>query len=127
MPISYSIASSAIVSTAVGTSMPSARAVCVLMTSADAVDCRRRPKRLRSLLHTCDHCVRPCAAFVGRRREDRQICVAARERMEADLTIPDGCKLAAQKAWRGSVFRGRPDGVYDSNASSRLECRSEVI
>src|SRR5271163_4894388 len=85
----------------------------------------RKRKIPLSLTHS--YCVRSCAASVGRRREDRQICVAARQRMEADLTIPDGCKLAAQKAWRGSVFRGRPDGVYDSDASSRLECRSEVI
>ena len=87
------------------------------MTSANLVGCRRKPKRLRSLLCTGDHCARPCAAFVGRQREDRHICVAARERVEGDLAIPDDSKLAAQKTWRGTVLRGRRDGVDDPDAS----------
>jgi hypothetical protein len=60
-------------------------------------------------------------AFVGRRREDRQICVATRERMKANLSIPDGCKLAAQEAWRGTVLRGRPDGIDNPDANARLK------
>jgi hypothetical protein len=35
-----------------------------LMTSANLVGWRRKPKRLRSLMCTGDHCARPCAAFV---------------------------------------------------------------
>src|ERR1700730_10507649 len=64
-----------------------------------------KPKRL--LLRTRDYCVRPWAAFVGRRR--------------------DGCKLAAQKAWRGTMVHGRPDSIDNPDASARLERRSEVI
>ena len=107
--------------------MQSERAVCRWMTSANVVDCRRRPQGLRLLLRTRGHCVRPCVAFVGRRREDRQICVAARERMEGDLAIPDDGKLAAQKTWRGTVLRGRSDGVDDPDASAGLERRREII
>jgi hypothetical protein len=47
--------------------------------------------------------------------------------MEGDLAIPDDCKLAAQKTWRGTVLRGRPDGVDDPDASAGLECRREII
>ena len=63
-------------------------------------------------------------AVCGFRRtaaRNRQICVAARERMEGDLAIPDDCKLAAQKTWRGTVLRGRPDGVDDPDASAGPE------
>ena len=97
------------------------------VASGEWADTKVRGKPGISLSLTRYYCVRSCAAFVERRREDRQICVAASQRMEADLTIPDGCNLAAQKAWRCPVFRGRPDGVYDSDASAKLECRSEVI
>ena len=47
--------------------------------------------------------------------------------MEANLAIPNGCKLAAQKAWWSAVLRGRPNGVDDADASTRLERWSEVI
>ena len=71
--------------------------------------------------------LRPWATFVGRRREDRQICVAAHERVEGNLAIPDDCKLAAQKTWRGTVLRGRRDGVNNPDASTGLERRREII
>ena len=79
------------------------------------------------LLRTRDYCVRPCAAFVGRRRKDRQVGAAARERMKANLMISNGRKLAAQKAWWGTMVHGRPDGIDNPDPSARLERRSEVI
>ena len=42
-----------------------------------------------------DHSFRPRPALDGRWREDRQIGVAAREAIEADLAIPYGSKLTA--------------------------------
>jgi len=45
----------------------------------------------------CNYRFRPRALCNGRRREDREIGVAARESIEAVLAIPDGCKLATSK------------------------------
>jgi hypothetical protein len=35
----------------------------------------------------------------GGRREDRKVGVAARGAIEADLLIPNGCKLTVQETW----------------------------
>ena len=66
----------------------------------------------------CDDGLRRRAACNGRWREDGQIGVAARESIEADLAIPDGCKLTAKDTWRGTVL-GRGTESVDNARRAR--------
>ena len=64
----------------------------------------------------CMQLSRPTACGLQRTaREDREIGVAARESIEADLAIPDGCKLVTSKfiSLSGGRRRGRDgDGAF---------------
>src|SRR4029077_1614551 len=73
------------------------------------------------------HSFRPRAACDGRRREDREIGVAAREAIEADLVIPYGCKLTAQETWWRSMLGDRFEGVDNADARARLERGDKII
>jgi hypothetical protein len=76
-------------------------------------------------------CTRPFSSAAsgskGRRREDGEISVTARERTEADLAVSYRRKLAAQKTWWGTVFRRRPIGINNTDVCARLECRDEIV
>ena len=80
------------------------------------------PKRLER-----HHGFRPHKVCNGGWREDGQIGVAAFEPIEADLTIPYGCKLASQNAGRRAVLGRRPESVDNSDTRVRLERGHEVV
>ena len=60
-------------------------------------------------------------------REDREISVAARESIEADLAVSYGCKLTAQKAWQGTMLGRRPVGVDNADTRARLKRGNEIV
>ena len=68
-----------------------------------------------------------CAARNGRRCENPEIGVAAREAIEPDLAIPYGCKLTAQETWWGTMLGGRFKGVDNADARARLERGDEIV
>ena len=77
-----------------------------------------------------DHGFRPRAACNGGWREDRQIGVGAAEPIEADLTIPYGCKLASQDAGRRAVlgrWRERVDNPDARVHQERARHNHEVL
>jgi hypothetical protein len=74
-----------------------------------------------------DHSIWPRPARNRGRREDREIGVAAPQSIEADLTVSYGCKLTAQKTWRGTMFGRRPVGVDDTDTRARLKRGNEIV
>ena len=74
-----------------------------------------------------DHRFRPRAGCNRRWGENREIGVAARELIEADLAIPDGCKLTAKETWRGTMLGRGTESVDNADAPARLEGRDEIV
>src|SRR5215469_3155133 len=67
------------------------------------------------------------AACNGGRRKDREIGIALDEPIETDLAIPNGCELAAQQTWWGTVLGCRSEGVDNADARFRLERGDEIV
>src|SRR5262249_53363234 len=58
-----------------------------------------------------DNGLRSRSACDGRRREDREVGVAALKSIEANLAIANGGELTAQETWRGAVLGCRRESV----------------
>ena len=61
------------------------------------------------------------------RRKDREISVAARESIEADLAVAYRSKLTAQKFWRGTMPGRRPVDVDNANTRARPQRGNEIV
>ena len=61
------------------------------------------------------------------RRKDREISVAARESIEADLAVAYRSKLTAQKFWWGTMRGRRPVGVDNADTRTSLKRGNEIV
>ena len=108
---------------------------CLLALHMSAFDPKRTSHEVMPLgataigygaLHAIIAC-RPGPARNRRRREDREISVAARKSIEADLAVSYGCKLTAQKTWRGTMLGRRSVGVDNADTRTRLKRGNEIV
>src|SRR5262249_5644634 len=74
-----------------------------------------------------DHRFRPGPARNRWRLKDREVSVAAGESIETDLAVSHGCKLTAQKPWRGTVLGRRRVGVDNADTRARLKRGNEIV
>lgn len=53
--------------------------------------------------------------------------MAAHELIDADLAIPNGCKLTTQLTWWGTMLGRQPERVDNADPRTRLECGDQIV
>ena len=82
---------------------------------------------LSAMVPARDHSFGPGPVRSRRRRKDREISIAARESIEADLAVSYRSKLTAEKFWRGTMLGRRPVGVDNADARARLKRGNKIV